>query len=132
MIRVGIDGSSLLITAERGTPSRTPLNRANSAMSDLSVTNVTNVISAESPIGSHVNGDRRAASQTPDGPKPRVKKVKMDRGGSIAVLRRKIIMDIVEKAGGVFPQGTELWYPFTTAWTKMKHKEEPDLRTILA
>ncbi|KAI9930410.1 RNA polymerase III transcription initiation factor complex subunit [Aspergillus wentii] len=57
-------------------------------------------------------------------------KRKTDKGGSIAFLRRKIIMEIIEKAGGAYPMGTELWYPFMTAWKKTKHKEKPDLRTI--
>ncbi|KAJ5650286.1 uncharacterized protein N7484_004009 [Penicillium longicatenatum] len=52
------------------------------------------------------------------------------RGGSIPFLRRRIVMDIVEKAGGAYPGGGELWYPFTTAWMKMNHKEKPDMRTV--
>lgn len=39
-------------------------------------------------------------------------------------------MDIVNKAGGAFPWGTELWYPFTTAWKNMKYQGLPDLRTV--
>ncbi|KAJ5648162.1 hypothetical protein N7490_004534 [Penicillium lividum] len=55
-----------------------------------------------------------------------------DRGGSIPFLRRRIVMDIVEKAGGAYPGGGELWNPFTTAWMKMNHKERPDMRTVRA
>ncbi|OAX84658.1 hypothetical protein ACJ72_00972 [Emergomyces africanus] len=51
-------------------------------------------------------------------------------GGSIALLRRKIVMDVVESAGGVYPFGTELWYPFTTAWLKTKQTGRPDFRTL--
>lgn len=58
------------------------------------------------------------------------KKGRTDRGGSVAVLRRNIIMDIIEKAGGAYPFGTELWYPFTSAYIKTKSKEKPDMRTI--
>lgn len=53
-----------------------------------------------------------------------------DRGGSIGLLRRRIVMEIVEKAGGAYPSGTEMWYPFATAWLKLKRKEKPDPRTI--
>lgn len=53
-----------------------------------------------------------------------------EKGGSVNVLRRKIILDILQQAGGVFPMGTELWYPFSFAWTKLKYKGKPDLRTI--
>ncbi|OJD11358.1 hypothetical protein AJ78_07860 [Emergomyces pasteurianus Ep9510] len=51
-------------------------------------------------------------------------------GGSIAFLRRKIVMDVVESACGVYPFGTELWYPFTTAWLKTKQTGRPDFRTL--
>ncbi|KAF7588591.1 hypothetical protein BBP40_005476 [Aspergillus hancockii] len=50
--------------------------------------------------------------------------------GSVGFIRRKIVMEIVEKAGGAFPLGAEIWYPFATAWRKTKYKETPDLRTI--
>ncbi|KAL1982046.1 hypothetical protein VTN96DRAFT_1816 [Rasamsonia emersonii] len=69
----------------------------------------------------------REVSYTPRG---RKKKPRSEKGGSVAVLRRKIIMDIVEKCGGAFPLGTELWYPFVTAWMKTKYTEKPDLRTV--
>ena len=51
-------------------------------------------------------------------------------GGSVALLRRKIVMDVLKACGGVHPMGTELWYPFTTAWFKSKYKEKPDMKTI--
>ncbi|PLB51171.1 hypothetical protein P170DRAFT_509203 [Aspergillus steynii IBT 23096] len=53
-----------------------------------------------------------------------------EKGGSVNVLRRKIILDILEQAGGAFPMGTELWYPFSYAWKNLKYKGKPDLRTI--
>ncbi|KAJ5497312.1 B-block binding subunit of TFIIIC [Penicillium fimorum] len=52
------------------------------------------------------------------------------RGGSISVLRRKLIMEIMEKANGVYPAGTAMWYPFVTAWMKFHPNEKPDMRTI--
>ncbi|EAW14498.1 putative TFIIIC transcription initiation factor complex subunits Tfc3 [Aspergillus clavatus NRRL 1] len=71
------------------------------------------------------------ASQTPDQQGIRTKRSK-EKGGSVAVLRRSIVMDIVEKAGGAYPMGTEIWYPFATAWRKTKYKEKPDMRTVKA
>lgn len=68
-------------------------------------------------------------SSTPEAHK-QGKRGRTDRGGSVAVLRRKIIMDVVENAGGAFPMGTELWYPFTTTWMKTKFREKPDMRTV--
>lgn len=62
--------------------------------------------------------------------KAQPKKVSEKGGGSINLLRRKIIMDIVEKAGGAYPSGHEIWYPFVTEWMNLKFKEKPDLRTV--
>lgn len=81
------------------------------------------VYRTETP-GSHI-------SQTPETPASHVIRPKLlDKGGSVAFLRRKIVMDLVEKAGGAFPMGPELWYPFVTVWMKTKYKEKPDMRTL--
>ena len=71
----------------------------------------------------HKPSDAHGHSQTP---KPQDYRAT----GSVALMRKKIVIDIVDKAGGAFPMGQELWYPFTTAWKKLRHKELPDLRTI--
>ncbi|GBF60883.1 transcription factor tau subunit [Trichophyton mentagrophytes] len=52
------------------------------------------------------------------------------RSGSIGVLRRKILLDILEKGGGVYPMGSEMWYPFTTQWLKTNQSTKPDARTV--
>ncbi|KMQ45533.1 hypothetical protein HL42_3815 [Trichophyton rubrum] len=52
------------------------------------------------------------------------------RSGSIGVLRRKILLDILEKGGGVYPMGSEIWYPFTTQWLKTNQSTKPDARTV--
>lgn len=54
----------------------------------------------------------------------------IERGGSISVLRKKYLMEIIEKAGGVYPAGTSIWYPFVTSWMKAHPTERPDLRTV--
>lgn len=51
-------------------------------------------------------------------------------GGSVGVLRRKIIMDIIESCGGVYPGVRELLSPFTTAWMKLDRSGRPDARTV--
>ncbi|RAL04798.1 putative TFIIIC transcription initiation factor complex subunits Tfc3 [Aspergillus ibericus CBS 121593] len=72
-----------------------------------------------------------AASETPE-TSTKKRRIFAEKGGSVAVLRRSIVMDILEQAGGAYPMGTEVWYPFMTAWQKKRHKEIPDLRTIRA
>ncbi|KAJ6062084.1 uncharacterized protein N7446_006204 [Penicillium canescens] len=54
----------------------------------------------------------------------------IERGGSISFLRRKVILELMERAGGVFPTGAALWYPFVSEWMKARPKERPDMRTI--
>lgn len=53
--------------------------------------------------------------------------------GSIAVLRRKILLDIIADCGGALPyHPTSLWSPFTAAWQKAGQSGRPDIRTIKA
>ena len=53
-------------------------------------------------------------------------------GGSVAVLRRKIIMEIIEQCGGVFPGDREIWVPFCDVWKTRIGGGKPDHRTVLA
>ncbi|KAI9039617.1 putative TFIIIC transcription initiation factor complex subunits Tfc3 [Aspergillus affinis] len=81
------------------------------------------VRSHESPAAEKRPVTSQAAEEAPLGKIP-------EKGGSVNVLRRKIILDILQQAGGVFPMGSELWCPFTLAWNKLNYKGKPDLRTI--
>lgn len=51
-------------------------------------------------------------------------------GGSVGVMRRKIIMNIIESCGGVYPGVRELLSPFVTAWMKLEKSGRPDARTV--
>lgn len=51
-------------------------------------------------------------------------------GGSLAVLRRKIVMEIVEKCSGVFPGSREITNPFNTEWQKMGQTGRSEWSTI--
>ncbi|PTU17290.1 hypothetical protein P175DRAFT_0487634 [Aspergillus ochraceoroseus IBT 24754] len=83
------------------------------------------------PHTSHNEPMVSSASQTPGASSVRSRRPKLtDKGGSVAFLRKSIIMKIVEQAQGAYPMGSELWYPFMTAWMRTKYKEKPDLRTI--
>ncbi|KAJ5239265.1 B-block binding subunit of TFIIIC [Penicillium chermesinum] len=53
-----------------------------------------------------------------------------ERSGTVNILRRNIVMEIVEAAGGAYPAGNEIWYPFTSKWSELNYKERPDTRTI--
>ena len=63
-------------------------------------------------------------------PRPFSNQQVISSGGSVGVLRRKIIMGILEEAGGLYPSGTELWFPFMAAWLTKGIASKPDNRTI--
>ncbi len=53
-------------------------------------------------------------------------------GGSAAILRRKIIMDLIEKCDGVFPSHREIVLPFAAEWAKRRGEDAmPEAKTVL-
>ena len=53
-------------------------------------------------------------------------------GGSAAILRRKIVMDLVEKCDGVFPSHKEIVLPFAAEWAKRSGQDgTPEAKTVL-
>ena len=53
-------------------------------------------------------------------------------GGSVAFLRRKIIMDLIEKCDGVFPSHGEIILPFAAEWAKRRGEDGmPERKTVL-
>lgn len=63
--------------------------------------------------------------------KPTPKKPNTYERGSINFRRKQIILDLVEKAGGLFPGDRELWYPFSMIWMReYPLAGKPDLRTV--
>lgn len=56
---------------------------------------------------------------------------KMNRqGGSAAMLRKSIIMEIVEKCEGVFPSHKEMSLPFAAEWKRRGQEGTPEAKTI--
>ena len=52
------------------------------------------------------------------------------RGGSAAMLRKSIIMDIIEKCEGVFPSHKEMSSPFAAEWKRRGQEGTPESKTI--
>ncbi|KKZ67596.1 hypothetical protein EMCG_06655 [[Emmonsia] crescens] len=110
-----------------------PLASDNTHSREVSEPNNTNIDFPQPRVESEDAESRPVQSQTQDISltNGKTKSKKPDaQGGSIAFLRRKIVMDVVESSNGVYPYGTELWYPFTTAWLKTKQTGRPDFRTL--
>ncbi|MCJ1478890.1 hypothetical protein MMC13_007574 [Lambiella insularis] len=87
-----------------------------------------------SDFGSFPAGDtnnRALPKDNANGQALRVSRVTTS-GGSVAILRRNIIMEIVERCGGVFPGDTEIWLPFSEAWMLRTDAGKPDQKTVLA
>ncbi|GFN12655.1 putative TFIIIC transcription initiation factor complex subunits Tfc3 [Aspergillus tubingensis] len=97
--------------------------------SEIATTNDMTQQSLAEPAAPKATEQKKSAPEAPE-PSGRKRRIFAEKGGSVAVLRRSIVMDILEQAGGAYPMGTEIWYPFMTAWQKKRHKEIPDLRTI--
>lgn len=51
-------------------------------------------------------------------------------GGSVSIVRKNIIMDIMHMCDGVYSGHKELSGPFTTAWAKLNKPGTPDSQTI--
>ena len=53
-------------------------------------------------------------------------------GGSVSMLRKKIIMDIMELCGGIYTGHKELVGPFINAWSRQNKPGKPDSKTVYA
>lgn len=51
-------------------------------------------------------------------------------GGSVSMLRKNIVMDIMQMCGGIYSGHRELIGPFLTAWSKQNKPGTPDSRTV--
>lgn len=51
-------------------------------------------------------------------------------GGSVSILRKNIIMDIIHMCGGIYSGHKELSGPFIAAWVKQNKPGKPDSKTI--
>jgi hypothetical protein len=71
----------------------------------------------------------------PDDDQPQSKKGSRSgvSGGSVGFLRRKIMLDLVERCGGAVPSNTHtIWKAFASYWQRAGHAGKPDNRTIAA
>ena len=76
---------------------------------------------------------QQSRPSTSNGSKPSDKQsiTKLNRrGGSTAILRKNIIMEIVEKCAGVFPSHKEMSSPFATEWKRRGQEGTPESKTI--
>jgi hypothetical protein len=90
---------------------------------------------ASSDADEDVNLPKSTVSDEHSDPEASCKRSKDDvvGAGSVAILRRKIVLDLMEACSGALPYySNSLWSPFTTAWQKAGQSGKPDMRTIKA
>ena len=82
-------------------------------------------------VTSHVVQPSQSCTQEADKPSNAQSIGKINRrGGSTAMLRKIIIMDIMEKCEGVFPSHKEMSSPFAAEWKKRGQEGTPESKTI--
>lgn len=118
------DNQIVIPSVERSSvaPSHAPLSVDASLAAQLSVSER---INTASPSSTPIAGE----------PKVPIKKSRSRftrSGGSAAILRRKIIMDLIEKCDGVFPSHREIVLPFAAEWAKRRGEDGmPEGKTVL-
>lgn len=119
----------------RGTPACTPEKQPDATESDELVPNApvldnSTIAQSEADTGEVIQPSYSSDGK-PSKPSNRqfINKISR-RGGSTAVLRRNIIMDIVEKCEGVFPSHKEMSSPFAAEWKRRGQEGTPEAKTI--
>ena len=116
--------NNVIPTVERSSvaPSRAPLSVDASVADQPSVSEPMNTAS---PSPAPVAGEPKATVKN--------SRARWSRsGGSVAFLRRKIIMELMEKCDGVFPSHGEILLPFAAEWAKRRGEDGmPERKTVL-
>ena len=118
-------------------------NRSDTPTTDRSiVTHSPSTRPADNRISIEQSADNRinTPTSTPKRPSVDVGKAKlpikknfnkMSRlGGSVAMLRKNIVMDLVEKCDGIFSGHGEMVMPFAAEWSKRGFEGTPEKRTV--
>ena len=111
-------------TIERSSvaPSHAPLSVDTSVVGQPSVSKSMNTAS---PSATPIAGEPKAPFKN--------SRARFSRtGGSAAILRRKIIMELIEKCDGVFPSHREIVLPFAAEWAARRDEDSmPEGKTVL-
>ena len=117
--------------AHARTPERQPDTSESREVTESALV-LTEVGAAQSKVvTSHIVQPSQSSTQEADKPSNAQSIGKINRrGGSTAMLRKIIIMDIVEKCEGVFPSHKEMSSPFAAEWKKRGQEGTPETKTI--
>jgi transcription factor C subunit 3 len=106
-------------------PRDTPIEETTAGA--ISSTTATPARTADTPLSEDIKPTAPLSQPRVAFPKSR----RSDKDGSVARLRRSIIMTLIEQAGGAFPSSSELWHAFASVWIRQhNHSETPDSRTV--
>lgn len=117
--------------AHARTPERQPDTSESSEVAQNALA-LTELGAAQSKVvTSHIVQASQSSTQEADKPSNAQSIGKINRrGGSTAMLRKIIAMDIVEKCEGVFPSHKEMSSPFAAEWKKRGQEGTPEPKTI--
>ena len=116
--------------AHARTPERQP-DASESSEGTQSALILTELGAQSKVVTSHIVQSSQSCTQEADKPSNAQSIGKINRrGGSTAMLRKIIIMDIVEKCEGVFPSHKEMSSPFAAEWKKRGQEGTPEPKTI--
>ena len=85
------------------------------------------ILHASSPVADSTVTDADGGSMAA---KARLAKPVTITGGSVSMLRKKIVMDIMQMCGGIYSGHKELVDPFFAAWAKQNKPGKPDSKTV--
>ena len=120
---------------ENGTPTRTPERQPDKQVLCEPTSNAP-VSNDSDPMQSEIATDQVVQSSQPPTQNPSKPSNKQSisrisrREGSTAMLRKNIIMEILDKCGGVFPSHREMSSPFAAEWKRRGQEGTPELKTI--
>ena len=127
-----VHGSSVIENeASACTPERPPDTKESSELSpnapvrkDLKPTQTE--VATSQAVQSSQSSTQKASKTSDSQPISKINR----RGGSVAMLRRVIIMDIIDKCEGVFPSHKEMSSPFAAEWKRRGQEGTPESKTI--
>ena len=116
--------------AHARTPERQPDTSESSEVTQSALV-LTELGAQSKVVTTHIVQSSQSCTQEADKPSNAQSIGKINRrGGSTALLRKIIIMDIVEKCEGVFPSHKEMSLPFAAEWKKRGQEGTPEPKTI--
>ena len=128
--RVDVPPAPVIVKDSHRISTLTEVHDAANGQTDIAPTTPAQVSSALNSLPPVSDGTGiNAHGETMQASNRRTKLVTIS-GGSVKIVRKNIIMDIMHMCGGIYSGHKELEGPFTAAWAKQNKPGKPDSKTI--